>query len=185
MLPNLAQKHFNNILIILKGIRHAAVQQHELVTHGSKEAPTTMCPAVGTQHCEKNLTFNQRQILSQNTNSTVTHKPKYPFWKKNQNIRFWFNREKNFSYTVLLLYPTLIPLKIIHLPYFLRILINRAGGESTKTISDVNRFFSCDDTWYRVYTLWDKQNSGFLSSTDEYVGNGIKKGLNTNNIKHK
>lgn len=36
-----------------------------------------------------------------------------------------------------------------------------------------------------MYTLWDNQNYGFLSSADEYSGSGIKKGFNTNNIKHK
>lgn len=68
-------------------------------------------------------------LKSKNTNSILTHK---------LNIHFWFNNKKHF--TLLFIYPTLIPLKMMYSPYMLRILIKRVGGESTKTQSDVNKF---------------------------------------------
>lgn len=64
-----------------------------------------------------------------------------------------------------------MPLKIIYSPYFFVIRTKRGGRESTKTQSDVNKF---SDT-----LVLDNQNSGSLSSPYEYVGNRIKKVLNT------
>lgn len=122
------------------------------------------------------IVLNQRKSLSQNTKGILTHKPKYPFL---------VNNGKKVSYTILLLYATLISLKIIYSSYFLRILIKRVGRESTKTKSDVNKFSDLI-LRYRVHNLLDNQNSGSLSSADEYVGKRIKKGINTNMLsRHK